>query len=233
MCLADRDPCAMGFEGFTDRAQAGVILGDLMRALNLKQPVVLALPRGGVPVGAEVARMLSADLDVIVVRKMGSPDQPELALGTVGEDGVCMWNDEVLDWSDLDSQGLMAIRARETSILNKRVADYRTWIRAQVLVGKTAVIVDDGIATGSGAMAACQVARLRGAANIVVAVPVAPVGWEARFCEVADMCVAVRTPEPFRSVGSFYEDFHQVSDAEVRAALANVCGGLAHRHDGT
>jgi putative phosphoribosyl transferase len=223
----------MGWEGFTDRAQAGVILGDLMRALNLDQPVVLALPRGGVPVGAEVARMLSADLDVIVVRKMGSPIQPELALGTVGEDGVCMWNDEVLDWSDLGSQELMTIRARETAILNKRVADYRTRIRAKVIVGKTAVIVDDGIATGSGAMAACQVARLRGAAHIVVAVPVAPVGWEARFDGLADMCVAARTPEPFRSVGSFYEDFHQVGDAEVRSALMGPHEGLAHGRDGS
>jgi putative phosphoribosyl transferase len=144
-----------------------------------------------------------------------------------------MWNDEVLDWSGLDSQDVAAIRARETSMLNKWVADYRTWIRAQVLVGKTAVIVDDGIATGSGAMAACQVARMRGAAHIVVAVPVAPVGWEARFHGFADQCVAVRTPEPFRSVGSFYEDFHQVGDAEVRSALMGPHEGLAHGRDGS
>jgi putative phosphoribosyl transferase len=217
----------MGWEGFTDRRQAGVILGDRMAALNLTQPVVLALPRGGVPVAAEVARMLGANLDVIVVRKMGSPLQPELALGTLSEDGVCMWNPDVLDWSGLDSQELSDIRDREASILNQRVIDYRRRVPEQNIDGKTAVIVDDGVATGSGALAACEVARLRGAVSVVVAVPVAPVGWESRFRSVTDACVAVHTPEPFRSVGSFYEDFHQVDDREVLEVLAAFHPGLA------
>jgi putative phosphoribosyl transferase len=225
--LLSRHPWGMRWAGFTDRRQAGEILGDLMRALNLTQPVVLALPRGGVPVGAEVARTLGADLDVIVVRKMGPPHQPELALGTLSEEGVCMWNTDVLDWSGLDSQELSVIRDRETAILNQRVNDYRRRVPEQNIDGKIAVIVDDGVATGSGALAACEVARLRGAVRVVVAVPVAPVGWESRFRSVADECVAVRTPEPFRSVGSFYEDFHQVDDREVLEVLTAFHPGLA------
>jgi putative phosphoribosyl transferase len=223
----------MRWEGFADRTEAGQALGSRVSALNLKEAVVLAMPRGGVPVAAEVAHALGAPLDVIVVRKMGSPNQPELALGTVGEDDVCIWNSDVLQWSGLRPDELAAIRARETSLLDERIQAYRARVPAQGLNAKVAVVVDDGIATGSGAIAACHVARQRGAAHIVMAVPVAPLGWESRFHGIADVCVAVHTPDPFRSVGSFYDDFHQVSDTEALALLTDGDEGLAHRHDGT
>jgi putative phosphoribosyl transferase len=223
----------MRWEVFADRTEAGQALGSLVSTVHLKDPVVLAMPRGGVPVAIEVAHALGAPFDVIVVRKMGSPSQPELAMGTVGEDGVCVWNPEVLQWSGLQPDEVQAIRARESSMLAERLGTYRTRVPAQALDGKCAVIVDDGIATGSGAIAACQVARKRGAARIVMAVPVAPVGWESRFDGIADVCLAVRTPDSFRSVGSFYEDFHEIGDQEVLAALGKVAPGLARDLDGS
>jgi predicted phosphoribosyltransferase/dienelactone hydrolase len=183
--------------------------------------VVLGLPRGGVPVAAEVARSLGVPLDVIVVRKMGVPWQPELAMGAVGEQGVRVLNNDVVRQTRVTDRELAEISAREMRDVDSRAAKYRGSRTRVPLEGRTVVIVDDGIATGATARAACQVAREHGAAHIVLAVPVAPVGWERGFEGFADECVAVETPKNFMAVGAHYRDFDATSDDEVEACLVD------------
>jgi len=155
---------------------------------------VLGLPRGGVPVALEVARTLGAPLDVIVVRKVGVPFQPELGMGAVREDGVRVMNRGVVRLARVPADELAAVQAREQAQVD--AARYRVCQPREPLAGRTAVVVDDGIATGSTARAACQVARAHGAARVVLAVPVAPRGWQARIAGAADELVCVHTPGP-------------------------------------
>ena len=177
--------------------------------------VVLGLPRGGVPVAAEVARTLGAPLDVIVVRKLGVPQQPELAMGAIGEDGVRVLDEQTVRLARVSAASLAHVEARAREELERRVARFRGDHPPQPISGRVAVIVDDGIATGSTARAACHVARAHGAARVVLAVPVAPVEWETRLAGAADELVCLATPFPFVAVGQFYDDFTQVDDAEV------------------
>jgi putative phosphoribosyl transferase len=204
---------------FIDRADAGRRLAARLQPLRGEAVVVLGLPRGGVPVAYEVARALDAPLDVIVVRKLGVPFQPELGAGAIGEDGVRIINEEVIHVAGVSASQLDEVEARERAELERRVRRFRGDRPRVALKGRTVVVVDDGIATGSTARAACQVARAQGAARVVLAVPVAPRDWEVRFGADADEFVCLDTPEPFYAIGQFYDDFTQTSDEEVIACL--------------
>lgn len=211
---------------FRDRGDAGRWLAARLRHLRGEPVVVLGLPRGGVPVAAEVARALGAPLDVIVVRKLGVPFQPELGMGAVGEDGVRVLNTGILDAAHVSAAELGAIEARERAEVARRAARYRRGRASTALRGKVAVIVDDGIATGSTARAACQIARALGAGRVVLAVPVAPADWLDRIGADADELVAVAAPEYFGAIGQFYADFTQTTDEEVAACLDRGWSGL-------
>jgi putative phosphoribosyl transferase len=212
---------------FADRADAGRRLAAKLGHLRRKPVVVLGLPRGGVPVAFQVARALGAPLDVIVVRKLGVPFQPELAMGAVGEDGVRVINREVVRLARVPEDELAAIGAREQTQVEARAARYRARQARLPLGGRVAVVVDDGIATGSTARAACQIARAHGAARVVLGVPVAPPGWEAGFSGEADELVCVDIPPWFEAIGQFYGDFSQVSDEEVIACLERAAAPAA------
>jgi putative phosphoribosyl transferase len=204
---------------FTNRTDAGLALAERLWQLRGEPVVVLALPRGGVPVAAEVARVLGAPLDVIVVRKLGVPFQPELGMGAVGEDGVRVVDRDVIRLAGVSAGELAAVQAREQAEVARRAFRYRGGRPRVPLAGRVAVIVDDGIATGSTARAACRIARALGAARVVLAVPVAPPGWQDRIGRDADEMVSVATPARFRAIGQFYADFTQTSDDEVVACL--------------
>ncbi len=204
---------------FADRDDAGRRLAARLGHLRGEPVVVLGLPRGGVPVAYQVAQALAAPLDVIVVRKLGVPFQPELGMGAVGEDGVRVINPKVVHASGVSEDELAAVQAREQAAVQARAARYRVRRPREPLHGQVAVVVDDGIATGSTARAACQIARAHGAARVVLAVPVAPPGWQARIGAEADELVCVDMPRGFFAIGQFYARFPQVSDDEVIACL--------------
>jgi len=204
---------------FADRDDAGRRLAARLGHLRGEPVVVLGLPRGGVPVAVWVARALGAPLDVIVVRKLGVPFQPELGMGAVGENGVRVLNPKVMQACGVSQDDLAAVQAREQAAVDARAARYRARRPRQPLAGRVAVVVDDGIATGSTARAACQIARALGAARVVLAVPVAPPGWQARIGADADEMVSVDTPRGFFAIGQYYARFPQVSDEEVIACL--------------
>ena len=209
---------------FTDRVEAGRLLGRRLRWLRGQDVVVLGLPRGGVPVAWQVAQALAAPLDVIVVRKLGVPSQPELAMGAVGEDGVRVTNDAVLTQAGVSRADLAAVEMQEQKEVVRRAQLLRRQLAREPLVGRTAVIVDDGVATGATARAACQVARAQGAERVLIAVPVAPAGWARGFRGVADESICLMTPEPFYSVGQWYDDFRATTDDEVVEILAEASG---------
>ena len=206
---------------FRNRVDAGRHLARVVRGAGLAgdRTVVLGLPRGGVPVAAEVGLVLGAPLDVIVVRKLGVPFQPELAMGAVGEDGVRVENKEAVGSSAVSAVEFEAIEQRERGELNRRAARYREARPRLDLEGRCAVIVDDGIATGSTARAACRVARAQGASRIVLAVPVAPAATVSALQDVCDDMLCVANPEPFFAVGEWYRDFTPTSDDEVNELL--------------
>ncbi len=204
---------------FIDRVDAGRRLATRLQYLREDRVVVLGLPRGGVPVAYEVARALDAPLDVIVVRKLGVPFQPELGMGAIGEDGVRIINEEVVRLTGVSDSELAKVEASERVELERRARRFRGDRPRTALEGRTVVVIDDGIATGSTARAACQVARAQGAARVVLAVPVAPPGWEDRLGADVDEFVCLETPEPFFAIGQFYDDFAQTSDEEVITCL--------------
>jgi putative phosphoribosyl transferase len=208
---------------FRNRAEAGALLAiEVSRRLLDILPdriVVLGLPRGGVPVAAAVATALGAPLDVIVVRKLGVPVQPELAMGAIGENGIRVLNAEVLAVTGVRESELMEVERRERAELERRAALYRGGRAPIDLSAKVAVIVDDGIATGSTAAAAAQIARQAGASRVIIATPVAPPTTIRRLASVADDVISVRTPENFFAIGEWYADFSPTSDDEVRRLL--------------
>lgn len=213
---------------FHNRTDAGHRLAQRLTWLHDADVVVLGLPRGGVVVAVEVARALSAPLDVIVVRKLGVPAQPEVAMGAVGEEGVRVLNPSVLAAAGITDEALAKVERAERDELERRVQRYRGGRDAEPLAERTVVIVDDGIATGATARAACEIARARGASRVVLAVPVAAATTVAELTGIADEVVAVETPEHFMAVGERYEDFRQTSDEEVVALLE----GSAHILEG-
>ncbi|KQX65821.1 phosphoribosyl transferase [Angustibacter sp. Root456] len=207
---------------FADRADAGRRLADHLaaRPWPAGQVVVLGVPRGGVPVAVPVAQALGAPLDVLVVRKLGLPYQRELAMGAVGEGGVRVLNEEVLRRSGVTAAQLAAVQGDEQREVDVRCARFRPGRQALPLAGRVAVVVDDGIATGSTMRAACQIARASGAQRVVVAVPVASREAVEVVRRDADEVVVLSVPPWFSSVGQWYDDFAQVSDDTVARLLA-------------
>ena len=214
---------------FRDRVDAGRRLAEELRRCHLENEdvVVLGLPRGGVPVASEVAHALARPLDVILVRKLGVPFQPELAMGAIGQGGVRILNRDVLRSAHLAESEFAEVERRERVELERRSRRYRGDRPSLVLLGRTAVVVDDGIATGSTARAACQVARAMGAARVVMAAPVASPSAVAELTDVCDQVVSLESPDPFYAVGEWYRDFSPTSDAEVEMLLQRA-GGPAH-----
>ncbi len=210
---------------FIDRADAGRQLGQRLRYLRGSDAVVLGLPRGGVRVAAEVAAALGAPLDVIMVRKLGVPAQPELAMGAIGEGGVRILLPETLSRARVSPAALAAVERRERAELRRRAQRFRGDRPRIPLAGRIAVVIDDGIATGSTARAACQVARARGAVRVVLAVPVGPFGWARALRDAADELISLATPAQLQAIGMWYSDFSQSSDEEVVACLRSAVGG--------
>src|SRR5690349_3269675 len=200
---------------FEDRRDAGSQLVDELGFLKGEDLVVLGLPRGGVPVAAVVAEALDAPLDVIVVRKLGVPFQPELAMGAIGEHGVRIINEDIVRLTRVSRDEVDAVEQRERAELERRAGRFRGDRRHLPLRGRTVVVVDDGVATGSTASAACEVARREGATRVVLAAPVAPEDWIERMGSAADEYVCVFNPRDFLAIGQFYADFSQTSDDEV------------------
>jgi putative phosphoribosyl transferase len=207
---------------FRDRQDAGEQLATRLAAYADEQPVVLGLPRGGVPVASEVARALGAPLDVIVVRKLGVPFQPELGMGAVGEDGVRVLNEEIVRMAQVEPDELARVEARERAEVEARARRFRAGRPRVGLAGRTAIIIDDGIATGGTARAALQVARAQGASRVVLAVPVAPPETVEALRGDADEVVCLETPTPFFAIGEWYRDFSQVPDERVTALLTEA-----------
>ena len=205
---------------YRDRVDAGQRLARALLTLRNEHPVVLGLPRGGVPVAAEVAQALGAPLDVIVVRKLGLPGHSELAMGAIGEGGVRIVNDDVVRAARVDAATLAGVEQTERTELERRARRFRGDREPLPLVGRTAVIVDDGIATGSTARAACQVARALGAARVVLAVPVGAASAVRQLRADADDVLCLKTPPGFRAVGEWYDDFQPTPDDDVSALLA-------------
>lgn len=204
---------------YADRTAAGRRLAPLLAHLAGPEVVVVGLPRGGIPVAAEVATELDAPLDVIVVRKLGLPWHQELAMGAIGEDGVRVVSDDIVRQAGVTSAEFDAVEARERAELQRRAGRYRPSGDRVSLRDRTVVVIDDGIATGATARAACLVAKAEGATRVVLATPVAPRTWRDELGDVADELVAAATPHPFRAIGNFYRDFSATSDDEVVACL--------------
>jgi putative phosphoribosyl transferase len=206
---------------FQDRAEAGRRLAERLEEFRADEPVILGLPRGGVPVAAEVARALGAPLDVLVVRKLGVPWHAELGFGAIGEGGITLLNQELIDEIDITPEDVRTVVAAEQASLQRRVERYRAGGAPIDIEGRTVILVDDGIATGYTVRAAIEVARRRGAAKVVVAVPVAPPGMIEDLRQLADEVVVLEAHEPFIAVGQFYVEFLQTSDEDVARLLSS------------
>ena len=210
---------------FTDRAAAGRALGESLAARDFVHPIVLAAPRGGVPVGAEIAHALGCELDVVLVRKLRHPWQEELAVGAVGEAGAIVLNDRIAE--SVDQAALQREIDRQRAELAARGERYRAVRPAADLHGRDVILVDDGVATGATMQAAIDVVRKRGARRLIVALPVAPADTLGRLKRSADDVVCLKAPTVFQSVAQFYESFAQTSDDEVIALLREFSGRIA------
>lgn len=208
---------------FTDRTDAGKRLAEALRHLQgeegRERPVVLGLPRGGVPVAAAVATALGAPLDVIVVRKLGVPYHRELAFGAIGEGGVRVINEDVVRRGGISPGDIASVERAQKAELTRQARQFRGDRPRLELAGRTAIVVDDGVATGATASAACEVVRAQGAARVVLAVPVAPADTIAWLRTQVDEVVCLSTPALFSAVGEWYRDFSQTPDEEVLALL--------------
>jgi putative phosphoribosyl transferase len=211
---------------FRDRRQAGALLGQALSAFAARKDVlVLGLPRGGVPVAAEVARALGVPLDVLVVRKLGAPGREELAIGAIAEGGVRVLNRALVANLGLDQREIDVLAGREERELERRVRIYRGARGPLPVKDRTVIVVDDGIATGATMRAGLQALRARGATLVIAAAPVGAADSVDALREDADEVVVLETPAWFQAVGQWYEDFGQTSDEEVRACLATQGGG--------
>ena len=205
---------------FRDRYDAGRQLAErLTEYVGRSDVLVLALPRGGVPVAYNVAAALDAPLDVFLVRKLGVPGQEELAMGAIASGGVRVLNEHVVEMVGVSDQEIDEVAAREQQELERREREYRNGRPAPQIWGRTVILIDDGLATGSTMRAAVQAVRRQGASRVVVAVPVAAASTCDEFRAEVDDVVCAVTPEPFYAVGLWYEDFSQTTDEEVRRLL--------------
>lgn len=212
----------MARQSFADRAEAGRVLADALKPLRLADPVVIALPRGGVPVAAQIARELGAPLDLLLVRKIGAPLQPELAVAAIvdGDPPDIVQDNALMAMTGASEDYVREVADDEQRENLRRREAYLQGRAPRPLEGRTAVLVDDGIATGTTVRAALRALRRRGPARLVLAVPVAPPEALALLSGEVDDIVCPRRPLNFHAVGVHYDDFHQVDDDEVRAALA-------------
>ena len=214
---------------FRDREDAGQRLAKALAAFKGKHCVVLALPRGGVPVAAKVAAALEAPLDLLLVRKIGAPRQPELAIGAVIDGGtpIIVRDQELIRLTGTSAKQFDQLCAREIAEIERRRKFYFGGRPPPSLRGRVAIVIDDGLATGNTMRAALQAARLREPKALVMAIPVAPPGTLESFLGEADQIVCLALPEPFGSVGQFYQDFTQVSDADVVRLLSESAKQIA------
>ena len=211
---------------YLDRADAGRALAtalkkELDEKLLSQRPLVLAIPRGGVPIGRDVATALDADLDLVVPRKLGAEGNPEYAIGAVMHDGTVYLNPEALSITGATPEYIDAEKSREMREARRRLEAYRGGREEPVIKGRVVVVVDDGIATGATMIAALRWVRSRGARVVVAAAPVGPPSSVEELGQEADKVVCPLTPEPFYAIGAFYENFGQVSDEEVEEILQN------------
>ena len=205
---------------FANRREAGKELATrLLTYRGRPDVVVLALPRGGVPVGFEVAEALDAPLDIFLVRKLGMPGHPEFAIGAIASGGVRVLSEDVIRWYGIPERQIESIAREELAELRRREQEYRQGRALTDLQRRTVILVDDGLATGSSMRAAVQAVRAHTPARVVVAVPVGAPSTCQEFADITDETICARTPEPFSAVGLWYRDFSQTTDEEVRALL--------------
>jgi len=211
---------------FADRTEAGRLLAQIIEEKHYKDPIVLALPRGGVPVAFEVARTIGAPMDLVLVRKIGTPGQPELALGAVvdGQTPQCVVNEDIKKRAHISDAELEREKQRQIEELDRRRALYLGDRGRLSVEGKTAIVIDDGIATGATARVALRALRKSRPAKLVLAVPVAPVETLKSLGDEVDELLCLQSPEPYYAVGYFYRDFDPVSDQDVASLLADNRG---------
>ena len=211
---------------FHDRVEAGRALAARLQPWRAVDGLlVLGLPRGGVPVAFQIAQALGAELDILLVRKLGSPGNPELAMGAIASGGIRVMNPEVVLWAGIDDRAIERVVEREEEELERRARLYRGRRPMPVIAGRRIILVDDGMATGATMRAALATLRSQDPAELVVAVPVAPSDTVSSLGREADAVVCLGTPDPFGAIARFYVEFPQVSDEEVIAALARAWEG--------
>jgi putative phosphoribosyl transferase len=212
---------------FEDRRSAGRALVPDLQRCKLQDPVILGLPRGGIPLAYEIAVALHAPLDTIVVRKLGVPSQPELAFGAIASGGIRVINEDVVgSLFSLDDDTIASIAGREMEELRRREQAYRLDRPYPELGGKDVVLVDDGLATGATMHAAAEAVKIRAPSSVIVAVPVGSASAVARVAAIVDRVICLESPASFYAVGQFYSDFRQTSDAEVRELLRKAWNRL-------
>jgi putative phosphoribosyl transferase len=215
---------------FADRREAGKELAAELGAYRGRQDVVvLALPRGGVPVAFEVAEALDAPLDIFVVRKLGMPGHPEYAMGAIASGGVRVLSEDAIRWYGISATQIETVAREELAELERREREYRQGRALPDLYSRTVILVDDGLATGSSMRAAVQAVRAHKPARVVVAVPVGSPSTCQEFADMTDETVCARMPEPFSAVGLWYRDFSQTTDAEVSTLLEEHSVNAASR----
>ncbi len=204
---------------FTDRTDAGRQLADILTKRRLAVDLVVAIPRGGLPVGRVVADRLGVPLDIVAARKIGAPSNPELAIGAVASDGTVWLNDSMIDDLGISTDYLDAQTEREHAVAHEKVERYRTGRPSLDVTGKTVLVVDDGIATGATTIACLRQLKHMGASRVLVGVPVAPPEVFERLGPESDGVICVETPAYFGAVGQFYTNFEQVSDEDAKSFL--------------
>jgi len=221
--LEDKSLKAVAVMRFEDRRDAGRALASLVATLpELKNALVLALPRGGVPVAFEVARLLNLPLDILIVRKLGAPGMPELATGAIASGGILVSNPDVLRSLHISDAALHALARRELPELERRERIYRCNLPSVAIDGRVIILVDDGLATGATMCSAARAVRPR-ASRVVIAVPVAAESSLRKLESEADQIFCVSTPESFEAVGQYYSNFEPTSDEEVCTLLKQAC----------